>query len=463
MITKLVMILILFFATFLYYFAGSLLLDLSLHHNGWDLGIYLQIIYNTIHGRFFQYSFRTANFLGDHFSPILIFLSPLGLLKITWPILAVQAFALSGAVVVLYLLSRQISKNRLLSLLLTLSFAFNPYTLQITNFDFHPDILFPLFSFSIVYTLLKKKYLSAYLLFFLLMATREDSFLLVPPLFVVAFIKLREKKFAVVTLASAFSYFLLVNLVVMPMIRGPHGAPITEHYSYLGEDAGHIIANALKNPFLVVSVLWAHDSLGTLLKFFSSSGFIALLNPLILASSLPIFLSHLLSNMPMRFTLSGHYPAEPLVSMYLAAVFSLAFVNGKIGAHRWLKFLLPLYLAVFSLLSFSLLSPFPPSFAADLSRFTINSHTQLFFKLKNLIPEEVPVSAQSNLLPFFAFREKVYQFPRIADADYIFLDQKGSISEQSLGAGYWRSMENLVSLGFVLIKDEDGFKIYRRR
>jgi uncharacterized membrane protein len=448
--------------TFVYYFVASLLLDLSLHHNGWDLGIFLQILYNNVHGNFFQYSFRSYNYLGDHFSPILVFLFPLGLLKLTWPILVVQALSLSSAVVVLYLLSRQVLKNRLLSLLLSLSFAFNPYTLQIINFDFHPDSFFPIFSFSIVHNLLKKRYILAYLFFFLLLITREDTFLLILPISVVALLKLREKKFALITFASAFSYFLLINLIVMPLIRGPFGAAVTEHYSYLGGSIEQIIINSLKNPFLVVSELGDHNFLGTLLKFFGSNGFIALLNPLILISALPIFLSHLLSNVPMRFTLSGHYPAQPLVPLYLAAIFSLAFVNGKMAAYPRGKIFLGIYLAVFTILSFSSFSPFPPSLAADSSRFTPNNHTRLFFKIKNLIPEEAVVSTQSNLLPFFAFRRRIYQFPRIDDATYVFLDQKGAISEQSLEAGYGERLEHLGSLGFKLIKDEDGFRVYRR-
>lgn len=456
------MIFILLTVAFVYYFVASLLLDLSLHHNGWDLGVFLQVLYNGIHGDLFQYSFRSYNYLGDHFSPILVFLFPLGFLKLTWPILAVQALSLSGAVVVLYLLSKQVLKNHGLSLLLSLSFALNPYTLQIINFDFHPDAFFPLFSFSIIYSLLKKRYPLAYLFFLLLLITREDTFLLVLPISVVAILKFREKKFALITFASAFSYFLLINLIVMPLIRGPFGAAITEHYSYLGESAVVIVINALKDPVLIVSKLAAHDFLGTLFKFLGSTGFIALLNPLILISSLPIFLSHLLSNVPMRFTLSGHYPAQPLVPLYLAGIFSLAFLNAKFSAYPRLKILLPLYLAVFAVLSFSLLSPFPPSFAADHYRFTPNSHTRLFFKLKNLIPEEAAVSTQSNLLPFFAFRRKIYQFPRIDGADYIFLDQKGTISEQSLEAGYWQRVGRLSPLGFELIKEEDGFKIYRR-
>ena len=456
------MIFILFSVTAAYYFIASLLLDLSLHHNGWDLGIFLQVLYNSLHGRLFQYSFRPFIYLGDHFSPILIFLSPLGLFKVTWPILAVQALALSGAAIVLYLLSREILKSRWLALTLSLSFAFNPFTLQIINFDFHPDSFFPLFSFSIIYGLLKKKYFLAFIFFFLLLFTREDALLLVLPLSLVAFLYLGEKKFAAVTLVTVLSYFLLINLIIMPLIRGPFGAPITEHYSYLGGSLGQIVTNALRHPSLVVLKLGENDSFVILLKFFGSSGFIALLNPLILISSLPILLSHFLSSLPMRSTLSGHYAAQLLVPLYLATIFSLSFVRTKLAASPRLNIFFPVYLAVFIILNFSFLSPFPPSLAADPNRFTLNSHTRLFFKLKNLIPDGAPVSAQSNLLPFFAFREKVYQFPRIGDADYIFLDRKGAASTQSLESGFAPRVESLESLGFKLIKDEDGFKIYRR-
>ncbi len=37
----------------------------------------------------------------------------------------------------------------------------------------------------------------------------------------------------------------------------------------------------------------------------------------------------------------------------------------------------------------------------------------------NKIPEDVAVSAESNLVSHLAFREKIYKFPNIEDAEYI--------------------------------------------
>jgi|GEM_PF-5186567 uncharacterized membrane protein len=483
--------------SFFYYFICSSLLYLSLHNNAWDLGVFNQVLYNTAHFRPFTYSFRPfGNYLGDHFSPILAVLSPLTLLESSLPILVAQAGGLALSVLVLYLLSLTVLKSRWLSLAIAFSFAINPFTLNIINFDFHPDFAFPLLFFATFYFLFNRRYRISFTFLALLQLVREDAFLLVLPLALIAFNKFKAKKLAIYSFVLCLTYSVLSILVVMPLIRDGSGSPLSDHYPYLGRSPGEIGLNVARNPLIVVQKLSGLTERTTIIKFLGSTGFLTLLSPGLLFLSAPIFLAHFLSVVPMRINLEGHYPAQLLAFMYVAVVFGSEYLNVKIkdqrselqlkvknfiilncrfgfcisiskflrdlGERLSLSVVVSIYLVAVSVVSFTSFSPFPPSLSANIDRFTVTSHHWLFFQLIKLIPDGVSVSAQTNLVPDLAFRKNIYEFPDLREADYVFLDEKGSVSGNAVAWGYYQKKENLPKCGYQLIKDEDGFKIYKK-
>ncbi|MGK2964996.1 MAG: DUF2079 domain-containing protein, partial [Tepidiformaceae bacterium] len=92
-----------------FYGTWSVLLHLSFHTSGWDLGVFDQVLWNTSQGRVFEYSFRDISYAGDHWQPVLFLLVPL-----KWvasgplPMLVVQALAVGASVVTLYGLARSV-------------------------------------------------------------------------------------------------------------------------------------------------------------------------------------------------------------------------------------------------------------------------------------------------------------------------------------------------------------------
>ena len=516
---------ILTFLSLIYYLAGSSLLYLSLHSNAWDLGIFNQVLYNTLAGHPFAYSFRSfGNYLGDHFSPILLFISPLSAFKTSLPILALQAVGVSLAVLVLYLLSREMLKSKLVALAVAFSFAINPFTINILNFDFHPDFLFPLLFFAAFYFLVKslgstggacqegqtlkgsdpvttgRRYLIySFVCVVLLQLIREDAALLIGPLAILAYFKFGQKKWALSVFAFSLIYSLGANLVIMPIIRGGASSPLAEHYPYLGRSVGEIGLNVATHPGLVVRKFLGTAERTTIIKFFGSTGFLSLLSPITLILSAPIFAAHFLSVISMRINLEGHYPSQLLAFMYVAVVFGVAeffkaicnlrhaegsnirsiselrlfnIVAARIrdSSHAFAlrmtanraNGLISGYLVLTAIVSFALFSPFPPSLSASVDRFTVRPHHELFWKLLKSIPDGVPVSAQTNLVPALAFRRGVYEFPDLRDAAYVVLDEGGPVSGQSIEWGYNEKKNNLTKCGYSLITDEDGFKIYKK-
>lgn len=461
------------FLAFIYYLTGSSLLYLSLHENAWDLGIFNQVLYNTASFNPFAYSFRSfGNYLGDHFSPILLFIAPLAEFRTSLPLLALQAAGLALAVLVLYFLAFKALGNKWLSLAVAFSFAVNPFTLNIANFDFHPDFAFPLFFFAAFYFLLKKRYRLTFICIVLLQLIREDAFLLIIPFCLLAFFGLKKvypfqkdklsRKLAVSCLAFTLVYSASVILVIMPLLRDNGSSPLAEHYPYLGRSIGEIGLNIVKNPLVIVEKLTGVPERTTFLKFFGSTGFLALLSPILLLLSAPIFLAHFLSVVSMRINLEGHYSSQLLAFMYVAVTFGLSKISNSLVRLVSMEALLSVYLVVVSAISFTLFSPFPPSKSANIDRFTVTKHHQMFFQLIKLIPNDVSVSAQTNLVPALAFRKDIYEFPDLREADYVFLDEKGPVSGQSITWGYYQKKDNLPKCGYRLIKDEDGLKIYKK-
>ena len=93
-----------------YYAVCGLLIHMSFHSYGWDLGIFDQVLWSIAHGHGFHYSFRDMPYLGDHFQPMLALLAPLVFLKLgAAPILVVQGLAFGAAVVPLHAAVRRIA------------------------------------------------------------------------------------------------------------------------------------------------------------------------------------------------------------------------------------------------------------------------------------------------------------------------------------------------------------------
>lgn len=446
----------------LYYFAGSSLIHLSLHSNAWDLGVFAQVIYNTAHGRLFAYSFRPYPYLADHFSPILLLLAPLGYIKSALPLLFVQAAALGGAAVVLYFLARKFISSAALIYLIVLAFIFNPFVLQAVNFDFHPDVFLPLLGFLSLYFLAGNRRFWSFVCFLLFLSVREDSFLAFLPIIFAAFFYLKSRREAVLMFLGGLLYFLAVNLYFLPSLRYGLPSPLSEHYGYLGRGFRPIVLNILANPLIVAAKLLGRAELFSFFKFFLGSGFMILLTPAILLSAAPILLVRLLSAETWSLNLLLHYGIQLVLPISLGLILSVSWLEKKLP--RVGRAVLVTYLVLITLINFIVFSPWPTSLQTglDLSRFTVTTPDRRFSEIQKLIPSDAAVSAQSALVPHLAFRQKIYEFPRLEDAEYVVLDERGIISQQSLSSGYYRVKENLRALGFNLIKSEDGFLVYQR-
>jgi hypothetical protein len=92
----------------------------------------------------------------------------------------------------------------------------------------------------------------------------------------------------------------------------------------------------------------------------------------------------------------------------------------------------------------------------------VTPHNRLAAEFIAQIPPEAALSAQSNLYPHVAHRQKAYFFPAVNDAEYIFLDVTSPSYPLDLG-GLNSEIQWLFGAGgFGIARAEDGYLLLQR-
>ncbi|XGV94919.1 MAG: DUF2079 domain-containing protein [Leptolyngbya sp. BL-A-14] len=217
-------------------FAAVCLLLLSYRHyslyNSYDQGIFNQIFWNNLHGRWFESSLSSGlsadvthqgeiplvsyRHLGQHFNPIFLLWLPLyALFPAPMTLSVIQVALVVAAGLVLYVLARQ-SLSPLLSLAITVSFYGANALLGPTLGNFHDYNPLPLLLFSLFLAIEKRWWILFWAMALLVLSVREDAG--VPLLSVAAYLVLRRRQWwiGLALFAIAAAYILLLTSVVMP-------------------------------------------------------------------------------------------------------------------------------------------------------------------------------------------------------------------------------------------------------
>ena len=226
----------LFILIYITYFTTASFLRYDNFFTGrFDLGNMDQTVWNTIHGRIFQTTDAngTASIsrLAYHADVILVLIAPLYLI---WSspemLLLLQTVVLGLGAVFVYLIARNIIKNKGLALTLAAVYLLNP-SLQFTNlYDFHAVVLGTTLLLGTFYFFLKRKYFL--FIFFAILSglTKEDIWAIIA-IFGLAIIirKAAENKFNlenikkslpeilfgfIVFVLSSFILYLLIWVII---------------------------------------------------------------------------------------------------------------------------------------------------------------------------------------------------------------------------------------------------------
>ncbi|HEY8744044.1 MAG TPA: DUF2079 domain-containing protein, partial [Chloroflexota bacterium] len=290
----------------------------------YDLGLFAQVTWNTLHGQPFATTLLAFSYLADHLAPSLALVAPLFLL---WPdvrvLLLVQAVAVAAAGVGIFLATRRRSCDDRAALLIQLAYHLAPVTAWVALDEFHPiSLALPALTFATALLWRRRFGLAAGCAALALLST-EDAVAWVVPfgLLLAAVARGRSRLWGALLSAGAVAWIVAYLFVLVPALRpaslvqsDPH--PDIGVFIYCGRTWSAVAGCLVQHPEVTLHQLLRPAGGDVLATILGPTAGLGLLGPsfLVVAGR---WLVQLLGVGPANYT--QHYVALLVPAAYLAA------------------------------------------------------------------------------------------------------------------------------------------------
>lgn len=426
--------------TYVFFLIIFSLISLVNHYNfktaNLDLGAYTNALYDYSHLQFnYSESFKLQkeNLLASHFDLYLPIFSLFSYFFKSYTLLIIQLFFIMLGAKGVSKVITLVTNNESLGFWSSIHFLsfFGIYTAL--SFDYHSNVIATMLLPWLFYYLYQKKYKLFYLVWFGMLIGQENISLW---LFFIgigfSFYFRKEKQMVVrILVLSLISviYFYIVTQNIMPALRNDGGVGYRFEYAVLGDNIGSAVSNLFIHPLDSLKYLIYKNDLSAIswfkvemiLSVLFSGGLLLFKKPQFLIILIPIFLQKLFHNNPNIWGCGFHYSIEFSVVVSIGAFI----VIGNIKSEKWRK-LLVAFTIISSLIVTVRLMDNPICYINkgnirfyQKEHYVRNYDLSLFKKDLSLIPNNAKLSTQSSIIPNFSYRDKVYLFPNVKDADYI--------------------------------------------
>lgn len=434
----------------------------TFNSGAFDLGIFTQVVWSSAQGRLFENTLsESANFLGQHLSPILLVFVPL-----FWPgggaesLIVVQALLIALGALPVAWYARKILTDWAATVPV-IAYLFHPSLAAAATFDFHEiAAAVPLLSLALA-GLLARRPRTFYPAALVLLLVKEDLGIVVAGLAVFAFIRNGWKRAGLALAIGGIAWTAIAVLVVIPAAHGGGDYYYLTRYGELGSSPGAILTSLVTRPGEAISVLLAPRKLLFLGQLVLTTGGLALFAPLTLLLALPNAGYLILGQYRPLTELLAHYAATIVPVLAFAAADGLAARRRRFPApFPYMPVLLACLglLLVFDLFQLAALLPR----RVDNGLANDSAHIAAINAMLARIPADAAVSAQTGLAAHLATRRKIYLFPELGDADWIAADTRAQ-RFSATKTTYEEGLEELLcDRTFGPIVAEDGLLLFRR-
>jgi len=286
----------------------------------------------------------------------------------------------------------------------------------------------------------------------------------------------RIRNLSLVGGAVSFVYFFLMLKVVMPSLanEGTTYAHIN-FYSALGSSFPDYINTILTRPKYLFTLFFENHSGNTAYYGIKSelhyvallSGAIALLyRPQFLVMLLPVYMQKMFNASMGKWGINGHYSVEFAPILTIALFF---WIWGAVKNEKYKNYLVAVASIICFMVTYVHLDKRTSKwYNIDEQQFHKKKHYTREFNVEKvheylkLVPNDVRVCAQGQLVPHLAFRDDIYTFPYVRDAEYVALLPKGGSYPVST-ARILEYIENASkSDEFETIINNEDFALFRR-
>jgi len=451
-----------------YFTIASFLRYDNFYAGRYDLGNMDQTVWNTINGRIFQTSNDDGAIisrLSFHADFMLILLSPFYLL---WSnpktLLLIQAVVLGLGAVFVFLIAKEILKNKNFSLIFGFLFLINPLV-QFTNlYDFHAVTLATTMLLASFYYLIKKKYLL--LVFFLILSgiTKEQVWI-ITSFFGFPLLFQRSKHVRLlgsgITFFSLTIFFYLISYVIPQNLGGQHFA--LTYFTEFGNSPTQVISNVIFSPQKILFTFFETSRLEYLKQLFIPIGFLSFLSPISLIFAVPDVLINLLSNNSHLRQIYYQYTANITPFIFISSIFATKKITQwfpKIPQHYII-----IYLLFFSLFSAYSFGPLPGAKNPNIDMFVKPySNKKTVEPILSQIPEKYSVAATNNLGAHLSHRKIVYTIPAGIDkADVILFLLNDRSAQPSPDAQIKMTNDLKSDKNYVKVFEKDHFVVFKKQ
>jgi uncharacterized membrane protein len=407
---------------------------------GWDLGINQNAIYDYAHFRWNDCMImqpQFTNVLSDHFSLYPLLVSPFYWIFGEWTMLIFQFLAILFGGFGIYRYVQNLCKSDTIATLAVAHFFSFYGIFSALSFDYHDNVVATMFVPWFLLYFEQKNWRKTILFFALIIIAKENMALWAVFLgFGLAFKSLlkKDKKTALIGLYFALAaaiYFILVLKVIIPSLATPGRDYLHNSFNALGGNFGEVIVNILKHPIKTFELLFVNHSgnpaydgikVETYLALALAGGFALVLAPEYLIMIVPILGQKMFNDVPIRWGISVHYSIE------FAPLIVLGFYTALQRLQKYKTVAASVFLGLTVLSTARFLDHRTSEYYNQAnSQFYKKEHWQRDFdvaevnRLLKTIPADARVSAQSCLAPHLAFRDYIFHYPFIGNANYIAL------------------------------------------
>jgi uncharacterized membrane protein len=380
----------------------------ALRTHALDLGYYVQVVWSLAHGHGAHVTLPPMHAWGDHLSPVLYLLVPLGWLPGLAPalLLAQTAIFAAGAAAVYVFARRHVTDARLAAGFAGL-YLLNPSLHGINIRDVHPAAFaIPLLlAAAAAFDAARPAWCAGALV--LALAGREDAAIAGVGFGIWLALARRRWRVGAAVAAGCVALLWVDMNVVMPHFRGEPYPHLVKRYAYLGDSLPEVLATMVLQPWRWLAVVLTPEKAVYLLALLAPLGFLPLLAPRPAAAALPGLAMNLMSSDPVLFHHRTQYQAFVLPFLVLAAVEGFVSLRRSRLAEWRAPVAAPLVVA--GVIALVLTSRTVNDLGV--SKWARGPEQRALHELLAGVPAGVPVSVNERLVPHLARRREVYVFP----------------------------------------------------
>ena len=420
-------------------------------------------------------------FLSIHFSLLPMLISPLYWAFGSYTLLIVQWLAILAGGWGIYAYVRHRTSIDWLPLLMMLHFFLLWGIYSALAFDYHDNVVAAMLVPWLLHFFERKRWAPAMLFLVLLLVSKENMALwavfILLGLLVKHFLSRQIRWMSLATAVLSIGFFLFVTQVWMPSLEATQrGFTQMNRYEHFGDSYGSIITNLLTQPRLIYEALFMNitgdttfDGIKTelYLVLLFSGAWALLVRPWYLLMAVPIFAQKLLANDPTFWGINYQYSIEFAPLLCLAVFETILLLKKRKNRQRLALAVLAL---TFLTTGSTLINRKSKWYQEDLAQFFNPAHYRSLYNLEQfrqalkLIPDEVPVSANTYLTPRLVNRELLYHYPVMGEAEYVAVVKPREPMWALIAEQYKKQTEELyASPDFEIIYEDDQLVIFRKK